>query len=64
MSDSGARNDTEQRTGPIDPKQLRRLGFDEKPALEIHSGRQVVKGVGRPRKAIDATVLAAAISIH
>ena len=25
MSDSGARNDTEQRTGPVDPKQLPKL---------------------------------------
>jgi hypothetical protein len=44
-------------------EQLGGVGLDEQPALEIDPGRKIVKGVGRPRKAIDAAVLAAAIGI-
>ena len=41
-------------------EQLRRIGLDEQPRFEIHAGRKVVIGVGRPREAIDAAMLAAA----
>src|SRR5689334_14583110 len=44
-------------------EQLRRLGFHEQTGLEIHAGRQVVIGVGRPREAIDAAMLATSIGV-
>ena len=44
-------------------QRLRRIGLGEQLGLEIEPGRQAEKGVGRPRKAIDAAVLAAPIGI-
>ena len=39
------------------------VGLGEQAAFEVHAGRQVVIGVGRPREAVDAAMLAPAIGI-
>jgi len=44
-------------------KQRRRVGLYEQLRFEIQSGRKAEIGVGRPREAIDAAVLATAIGI-
>ena len=44
-------------------QQLRRVRLHEQLGFEIEPGRQAEIGVGRPREAIDAAVLAAAIGI-
>ena len=49
--------------GQLALEQLVRVGLDEQFGLEIEPGRQALIGVGRPRVAIDAAVLAAAIGI-
>src|SRR4051812_25281313 len=45
-------------------EQLCRAGLHEQPGFEIHAWREVMIGVCRARKAIDAAMLAAPISIH
>ena len=49
--------------GELGGQQLGRLRLEQDPGLEIEAGRQAEIGVGRPREAIDAAVLAAAIGI-
>src|SRR3546814_6468389 len=44
-------------------QQLRRVWLGEQLRLEINAGRQVVIGMGRPCKAVDAAMLAAAIGV-
>ena len=44
-------------------QQLRRIRLGEQPAFEVHARREVVIGVGRPGKAINAAMLTAAIGI-
>ncbi len=44
-------------------QQHRRVGLGEQLALEIEPRRQIVIGVGRPREAIDAAMLAPAIRV-
>src|SRR5262249_20591702 len=44
-------------------EQLRRIRLGEELGFEIESGRQAEIGVGRPREAVDAAVLATAIRI-
>src|SRR3546814_6696108 len=44
-------------------QQLRRGWLGEQLRLEINAGRQVVIGMGRPCKAVDAAMLAAAIGV-
>src|SRR5690606_39594720 len=44
-------------------QQLRRVRLGEQPALEIEPRREIVTGVARPREAIDAAMLAAAIGV-
>ena len=39
------------------------VGLGEQPGLEVEAGREAEKGVARPREAIDAAVLAAAVRI-
>jgi len=51
------------RLGELALEQPGGFRFDEDPALEIESGRQAEIGVGRTRKAIDATMLTAAIGV-
>ena len=45
-------------------QQLRCVDLGVNPAFEIEAGRQAEIAVGRPREAIDATVLATAIRIE
>ena len=49
--------------GQRDAQQFRRIGLGEQSGFEIEPGREVVIGMGGPRKAIDAAMLAAAIGI-
>ena len=44
-------------------QQLRRVGFGKQFRFEIEPGRQAEIGVGRPRKTVDAAVLAAAVGV-
>ena len=44
-------------------QQFRRIGLREQLGFEIEARRQAEIGVGRPREAIDAAMLAAAIGI-
>ena len=39
-------------------------GFGKQLCLEIQARREIVKGMSRPREAIDAAMLAAAIGVH
>src|SRR4051812_20949532 len=49
--------------GQLGAEQRRRVGLGEKLALEIKAGRQIVISMSRPRKAVDAAMLAAAIGV-
>ena len=51
------------RIGQLALQKLRRLRLHEQLRLEVEAGRQAEIGVRRPREAIDAAVLAAAIGI-
>ena len=62
----GADGDGARPIGGIGKLALERrpgIGLGEQLGLEIEAGRQAEKSVGRPREAIDAAVLAAAIGI-
>ena len=49
--------------GELALEQLRRVRLGEQPRLEIDAGRQAHIGMGRPREAVGAAVLAAAIGV-
>ena len=51
------------RRGEFALQQFRRVRLDEQLGFEIEPGREPHVGVGRPREAVDAAVLAAAIGI-
>ena len=44
-------------------QQLRRIGLGEQFGFEVEPRRQAEKGVGRPRKAVDAAMLAAPVGV-
>ncbi len=46
------------------PEQLRRVLLDEDPRLEVEAGREAEELVRRPRIAVDAAVLAAAVRVE
>src|SRR6185369_13332891 len=51
-------------TGERGVEQLRRVRLHEQPRFEIYARRKVVIGVGWPRKAIDAAMLATSEGVH
>ena len=51
------------RRGELRREQLGGVGLEQDLGLEIEAGREAEIGVGRPREAVDAAVLAAAIGI-
>ena len=44
-------------------QQRRRIGLREQLGFEVEAGRKIVKRVARPREAVDAAMLTAAISV-